>query len=199
MSTDATYRTALAQAYQPGESHLQRGDARSVQLLECPHAQLAIVRVPAQALAAQDAVGRALGVTLPLTPNTVSQEGPVCAWWLSPDEWLLRSEAPQGAQWVAQVEAALAGESYFAVTDQSSAWCVLQLNGPKAREVLNAGCPLDLHPRVFGLGQCAQSVFFRFSILLRPLDEAGEHWEILVRRSHADAMVRMLLLDDYFL
>ena len=38
---------------------------------------------------------------------------------------------------------------------------VLHLSGAPVREVLAQGCPLDLHPSVFGAGQCAQSHFFK--------------------------------------
>ncbi|WP_285698235.1 sarcosine oxidase subunit gamma family protein [Actinomadura sp. NBRC 104412] len=39
----------------------------------------------------------------------------------------------------------------------SAARTVLELSGPSARDVLSHDCPLDLHPRVFGPGRCAQT------------------------------------------
>jgi sarcosine oxidase subunit gamma len=135
---------------------------------------------------------RALGIELPLRPNTVAQGRGVLAMWLAPDEWLLRAEGAGRADWTMRIEEALAGQ-WFAVTEQSSGHCVVQLQGPGARDVLNAGCPLDLHPRTLTLGQCAQSHFFKASVLLRPLDTQGGGWEMIVRRSFADYAVRMLM------
>ena len=41
--------------------------------------------------------------------------------------------------------------------------------GDKVRAVLQKGCPLDFHPKVFTPGQCAQSHFFKAGVVLRPL------------------------------
>ena len=199
MSTESHSRSALADLYLPGETSLQRGHHERVLLAECPDVALAILRLPAQAGTAHQAIAEAVGVPLPKVPNTVGSRDGLTILWLSPDEWLLRADPAAGADWAARCEAALADQNWFAVTDQSSAYSVLQLAGPQARDVLNAGCPLDLHPRALAPGQCAQTLFFKFSIVLRPLTAAGDAWEVLVRRSHADALVRMVLADDYFL
>jgi sarcosine oxidase subunit gamma len=52
------------------------------------------------------------------------------------------------------------------------------------REVLAKDCPLDLHPRAFGAGRCAQTRLAKAAVLLRPL--AGDAIEIIVRRSFTD-------------
>ena len=52
----------------------------------------------------------------------------------------------------------LAGADAAAV-DVGSGYTVLEISGAQAREALARGCPLDLHPRVFKTGQCAQSHF----------------------------------------
>ena len=53
------------------------------------------------------------------------------------------------------------------------------------RELLAKGCPLDLHPRAFDVGQCAQSHLAKAPILIRQLDREPS-FEIVVRRSFAD-------------
>ncbi|CAM5214130.1 hypothetical protein CDEF62S_04792 [Castellaniella defragrans] len=100
--------------------------------------------------------------------------------------------SPSLTDLVARVEQALAGR-WFAVTAQSGGFAVLRLRGPGVRDVLNGGCPLDLHPRTLPPGTCAQSHFFKASVLLRPLGDTGNAWELIVRRSFADYVVRMLL------
>lgn len=59
------------------------------------------------------------------------------------------------------------------------------------RDVLARGCPLDLHPRVFKPGQCAQSHYFKTSIVLVPTGD--DAFEIVLRRSFADYFVRIML------
>ena len=43
-------------------------------------------------------------------------------------------------------------------------------NAEKAREMLAKGCSLDLHPRVFAPGQCAQTLLQHANIMLESLD-----------------------------
>ncbi len=65
------------------------------------------------------------------------------------------------------------------------AWAVvtlLHLSGPRVRELLAQGCPLDLHPRMFKTGQSAGSVFFKASVWLWQTDDAPVY-EMLVRNS----------------
>lgn len=170
---------------------LARGTPDRVQLTE----QMGVALVNLRADPADSALLRLLqarlGLDLPVAPNTVSQGGGLTAFWLAPDEWLLMGDAGSDAL-VAQIEQLLAGHR-FAVTDQSSGYSVVRLQGPEARDVLNAGCPLDLHPRALTLGQCAQSHFFKAAVLLRPLDAQGQAWELTVRRSFADYTARMLM------
>ena len=53
-----------------------------------------------------------------------------------------------------------------------------------AREALGTECPMDLDPRTFGPGQCAQTRFAHAAVLLRPLENGDI--ELVVRRSFAD-------------
>lgn len=143
--------------------------------------------------------GQVLGLALPVRANTIACGTAWTAMWLGPNEWLLRAcDQPSfAAPTITALEAALQGR-FFAVTDQSSGYSVLQLSGPRASDVLSKGCPLDLHPSVLPLGTCAQSLYFKAGILLRRIDE-DEAWEVIVRRSFADSAARMLLdaMEEY--
>ncbi|MFT0531370.1 sarcosine oxidase subunit gamma [Castellaniella hirudinis] len=171
---------------------LSRGSLDTAQLSELPGVPLINLRLDPADAALSAAVRQAIGVDLPVAPNTVAQAGDRLALWLAPDEWLLRCVGDDPAGLVADIGRA-AGAGWFAVTDQTSGYSVMHLHGPQASAVLNAGCPLDLHPRVLRLGQCAQTHFFRTSILLRPLADDGQAWELIVRRSFADYAARLLL------
>jgi sarcosine oxidase subunit gamma len=135
------------------------------------------------------AIERVVGVALPVSANTVVASSEATIWWLGPDEWLVTAPGDRVASLEAELRAALAGVR-SAVTDVSSGQTVVVLRGPSAREALSKGCPLDLHPKLFGIGRCAQSHLAKAAILLRPMPPASAYedsaYEIVFRRSFAD-------------
>ena len=165
------------------------GAAAACTLGERPFLELTLVRGDGTSAAFRDAIRAATGAELPLAPNTVAASADYQVFWLGPDEWLLQSARPRVPDMERTLRAALAGQ-FAAVTDVSSGYTVLWLAGSKARAVLQKGCPLDLHPRVFRSGQCAQSHFFKADILLHPVADGA--WELVVRRSFADYAARIL-------
>ncbi|MGB7399072.1 sarcosine oxidase subunit gamma [Castellaniella sp.] len=192
MLTESKQQTPLTSLHMEFGLPLQHGAPDQVRLSEQPQISLANLRVDPSDSTMLGAVHACLGLELPLMPNTVARGRDITALWLAPDEWLLCAPADGADSLASQVEHSLAG-NWFAVTDQSSGYSVVRLHGPGVRDVLNAGCPLDLHSRALPFGCCAQSHFFKTSVLLHPLDEAGDGWELIVRRSFADYAVRMLL------
>ena len=113
---------------------------------------------------------RVLGAPLPTQPNTTRRRDTCLALWLGPDEWLVRLPVAEADACAAALGAALADE-HAAVVDVSDRACVVRLSGAAARDVLAEGCPLDLHPRVFGPGSCARSRFLKAAILIDQVDE----------------------------
>jgi sarcosine oxidase subunit gamma len=55
-----------------------------------------------------------------------------------------------------------AGGALFDVSASRVAYVV---DGPRAVDVLATGCPLDFDPRLFGAGQCRQSLYGRVPAL----------------------------------
>ena len=86
--------------------------------------------------------GAAFGAPPPLEPLRAAAEGARAALWLGPDEWLLIAEDDEPGLGAA-VEAALAGVPH-ALVDVSHRQCAIELAGPGAARLLNAGVPLDL-------------------------------------------------------
>src|SRR5206468_12464818 len=127
---------------------------------------------------------------LPQEPNTVAAGPTHFALWLGPDEWLLQSREPRTTSIEAVLRPLLAGE-HAAIIDLSSGYAILELSGESARATLSKGCPLDLHPRVFTQGACAQSHFFKAAIVLRPA--GGDVYQLTVRRSFGDYALSMLI------
>lgn len=130
------------------------------------------------------AVREVIGVAPPAVPNTVGEAQGNTVYWLGPDEWLIVTPGERQAAIEGELRAALSGVR-AAVTDVSGGQTVVVLRGGKVRELLAKGCPLDLHPRAFDIGQCAQSHLAKAPILIRQLDRRPS-FEIIVRRSFAD-------------
>lgn len=136
-----------------------------------------------------EAVERVLGVGLPLTPNTAAGSDELTVYWLCPDEWLIVTGADRQTALEGELRQAL-GEHHVAITDVSGGQTVLRLGGPRLRDLLAKGCSLDLHPRQFRPGQCAQTLYAKAPVLLRAVD-AGT-FELVVRRSFADYLWQWL-------
>lgn len=165
----------------------------AVTLTEEPLLTQLDLRLDAKGRAAGD-VGLALGVALPVEPGTSAATGSTCVLWLGPDEWLVL--APPGS--TAGIEARLraaAGEEPVAVVDVSAQCTTLRLSGSMARAVLARGCALDLHPRAFGAGRCAQTMLARAGVVLVCLaaDPPAPVYRVLVRSSFAGYLADWLL------
>jgi sarcosine oxidase subunit gamma len=126
----------------------------------------------------------ALGVVPPARPNTVTEAEGNTVYWLGPDEWLIVTPGERRAAIENGLRSALKG-LWIAVTDVSGGQTVVVVHGDQVRQLLAKGCPLDLHPRAFDIGQCAQTHLAKAPILIRHLDRRS-HFEIIVRRSFAD-------------
>lgn len=116
-----------------------------------------------------------LGAALPLKPNTgvAGTHGDVL--WLGPDAWLLVSRESETINDRLAIENGL-------LTDVSHGRAAWQIGGPRTLELLAKGCSLDLHPRVFRPGDCAQTALAHVAVLLHRRDEC---FDIYCARSYA--------------
>jgi sarcosine oxidase subunit gamma len=130
------------------------------------------------------AVSDVLGDGLPLVANTVTDVQGITMYWLGPDEWLIVTPSERRAAIEGELRKVLAGLR-VAVTDVSGGQTVLRLHGPHVRDVLAKGCPIDLHPRAFSIGQCAQSHLAKAPVLIGQI-ENQPYFELIFRRSFAD-------------
>ncbi len=130
------------------------------------------------------AVLSVLDLELPLEPNTVTSNGSLVAYWLGPDEWLLVMPGERERE-IAQALRAALGESFAAVTVLSGGQTIVLLEGSLVRDVLARGCTLDLHPRAFGPGRCAQTLLGKAPVLIHQIDDTPR-FELIVRRSFAN-------------
>lgn len=138
------------------------------------------------------AVEAALGVGLPAScGETTGDPTGLHAMWLSPDEYLVvdvsRNQNPGEADAASSALEGLPGQ----VLDLSGNRAIVELEGPSAREVLEKGCHVDLHPRSFPVGTAVSTLVGPVQVLLHRSSE--NTYRIYPRSSFAEYMVRWLI------
>lgn len=140
------------------------------------------------------AAAKALGTDLPTEPCRFVEKDGVRLHWIGFDHWMIH--VPEGAEGPlkAKLQTALEG-IHAAVVDVSDYYTIIRVSGAKARRLLQKGVPLDLHPRAFGPGRCAGTVFHHAAIFLAQTDASDDGsatYDIQIRWSFAQ------YLWDYF-
>jgi sarcosine oxidase subunit gamma len=179
-----------------------------IAMAERPHRGIVDLRLDPAGEAAMSAFAEASGFALPTGPDTTAGNGEVAALWLGPDEWWIIAPGPEpeaGPDLAERLRTALAGHA-AGVTDIGESRSCIRISGPKARALLQKGCPLDFHPRAFTVGACAQSCLAKATVAIHLVaDEsaakdavkgsaAGPAFEIYVLRSFAEYL--WLWLED---
>jgi sarcosine oxidase subunit gamma len=138
-------------------------------------------------------VQRVTGVELPVLPNTVVRSGGLSCHWLGPDEWLMTVKKSE-VSIMQDLEDSLSG-LHVAVTDLTGGQSLLGIGGRQSRDVLAAACTLDLHADAFAQGSCAQTILAHSNVLITPTFQSSGDcvFEVLVRRSYADHLIRWLM------
>ncbi len=135
------------------------------------------------------AVNQVLHQKIPLESNTFST-GISTVYWLGPDEWLIVTPGGERPTMPALLEDALSG-MHASLNVLSGGQVALRISGDNAAAVLVKGCTLDLHPRSFATGQCAQTGLAKASILISKFDDVPT-FEVFVRRSFAEYLALWL-------
>lgn len=161
-----------------------------VLMSEIAHRSIVNVRGTASDPAFSSAVQIAAGIALPSAANTVSTGGDRQILWLGPNEWWVTGPDGESDAFVEGLRTAFAGQ-HAAACDVSESRAILALKGPQARDVLMRGVSLDLHPRAFRVGQCAQTGLSRCNVMLHLVDDAPT-FEIYVLKSFSDYLWRWL-------
>jgi sarcosine oxidase, subunit gamma len=162
------------------ESHPDAG----VQLGESPHRCQIDLRGNSTDPAFAGAVAGALGFGLPTTANRTAMGSGLTAFWLGPDEWLVVGPPGRENDLAPALKLALSGQ-HAAVVDVSEARTVIVAAGRDARALLQKGTPLDLHPREFQPGHCAQTALSKVNVLLHQIDDSPRY-DVYVLNSFAD-------------
>jgi sarcosine oxidase subunit gamma len=149
-------------------------------------ASLAAAKGKREALAA--AIEAKYGLALPSTPARVAGDG-IAFLWSGPDQWIAMAERTDGRDLEVELKPLVAG--FAAVTDQTDARAILRIAGPRSREVLAKGVPIDLHPRAFAPGSVAITHASHIGVILWQLD-AVPTYELAVFRSFAQSLADWL-------
>ncbi|UVJ41749.1 sarcosine oxidase subunit gamma family protein [Pseudomonas sp. LS1212] len=127
-------------------------------------------------------VFKALGLELPVALTVVANDE-MSLQWMGPDEWLLIVPGGQEVAVENKLRKALAGQ-HIAVINVSGGQTLLELSGPKVREVLMKSTSYDVHPNNFPVGKAVGTVFAKSQLVIRRTGD--ETWELLIRRSFSD-------------
>ncbi len=139
--------------------------------------------------------GGAFGCALPAEACRARHEEGRAALWLGPDEWLLLApdavapDAVAPADLASQIEKAV-GDVPHSLVDVSHRQVGVEVKGPGAAALINAGCPLDLDRRAFPLDMSTRTLLAKADITL--WREAEEVFRIEVARSFAPYVMNFL-------
>jgi sarcosine oxidase subunit gamma len=183
-------RSALAHLSLVARAASSKKDGAGIVMSEVPHRTIVNIRGTAADPAFSTAVQTATGLSLPSAANTVSNGGVWQILWLGPNEWWITGPDGEADSLVEALRGNFSGQ-HATACDVSESRAIIRLKGPRAREVLMRGVSLDLHPREFRVGQCAQTGVSRANALLHLVDDAPT-FEVYVLKSFSDYLWRWL-------
>jgi sarcosine oxidase subunit gamma len=135
------------------------------------------------------AAGAVLGLNISDIACRSASAGVRTALWLGPDEQLLLAPLADGDVIARQLRESL-GALPHSLVDVSHRQFALEVSGLQAQNVLNAGCPLDLHLESFPVGACTRTVLGKCDIVLWRTGATAFHIEVW--RSFAEYASRFL-------
>jgi sarcosine oxidase subunit gamma len=118
-----------------------------------------------------DAAPEIAGLPLDIPINRWAGREERCAARLGPDEWLLIGAPLDAETMSSEIGRALAGRVH-ALVGISHRDVAVEVAGPHAARILNAGCPLDLDPRVAPPGFATRTLLGKAEIVLFRLTDA---------------------------
>jgi methylglutamate dehydrogenase subunit D len=174
-----TSPSALAALVAPGRYGLQVGTAGLVVRERLGFALAHMTARGGQEVALAEAVQAHFGFALPPLGKRTAGAALTLA-GLGPGQWL--AEMPVApADGIETVLRDPLG-SHATMVDQSHARIILRLEGPRVRDVLTTGVPLDLHPRAFKPGDVAQTIVAHIGVQIWQI-VAAPVYELAVPRS----------------
>jgi heterotetrameric sarcosine oxidase gamma subunit len=132
-------------------------------------------------------IGTAIGGEMPTGPRWIAGRSAAII-GTGPGSWLAyRALAAPG--WRDDLARALTGLA--SLSDQSGAYRLFRLEGPRALTLLQRGIALDLDACQFVAGSVALTSIAHIDVVVRKLDE-DDAYELAVTRSYAESFLRWL-------
>jgi sarcosine oxidase subunit gamma len=186
---EAIRRSPLAD-YADRFSALPEESRGNLAIRELPFVTQVNLRADPEDAGLMDRLAAGLGFSLPVIPNTVGSHGERRALWLAPDEWLIVGPDHQLDVLGRALRHGLA-EAFGSIVDVSANRTVLEVGGPKVRELLAHGVSIDLDARSFGPDRCAQTLLAKAQVIIEQPEESA--FDIYVRHSFAGYVADWLL------
>ncbi|MGI9465044.1 MAG: sarcosine oxidase subunit gamma, partial [Aestuariivirgaceae bacterium] len=120
--------------------------------LRHPVSIVTVIARRSKARALSSALSDSFGFATPAPGRSENARG-ASIQWCGPEQWyIVREDQRDGTLHDELVEKL---DRLASVSDQSHGRVIIALSGPKVRDVLAKGTPVDFHPRVFDEGDCA--------------------------------------------
>jgi sarcosine oxidase subunit gamma len=170
-------------AYSPGRLGRREGSPGLVLQELTQFALASVIARKGQAAQATEAAQRAFGASPPSTP-TIATGSDLAFVWSGPGHWLALE--PQPTESIESRLGAVFG-THASIFDQSGSRVLLDIRGPRARDVLAKGVSIDLHPRAFRTGDAAVTTASHLAVhLWQVADEPV--YRLLVVRTWFDSL-----------
>jgi sarcosine oxidase subunit gamma len=167
---EAVRRSALAD-YAERFTELSAASGGELSIRELPFVTQVNLRADPKDASLMQRLAASLGFALLVEPNSVASREDRRALWLGPNEWLV--VAPDSQQYALErlLRNGLEG-AFGSIVDVSANRTLLEIRGSKARDLLAHGVPIDLDPRSFGPGRCAQTLLAKAQVIIERRDSS---------------------------
>ena len=189
MIVEAVRRSALAD-YVDRFAAISAATGGDLSIRELPFVSQVNLRADPNDLRLMRQLESALDFALPVVPNTAASREDRRALWLGPDEWLVVGPDGHHAALEQALRNALNG-AVGSVVDVSANRSLLEIRGPKARQLLAHGVTTDLDSRSFGPGRCAQTLLAKAQVIIERPDDSV--FRLYARTSFASYVADWLL------
>lgn len=132
-------------------------------------------------------IAAAVGHALPDANRSVDGSGYRII-WAGPGRWLVIGQDEAYGTTASKLSLVAANAAF---NDVSSSRAVIRISGNRARDVLAAGCTIDLHPDVFGPGRSATTDIDHVAVTLDCIDR--DTFDVYVPRGFALSFWEWLL------
>ena len=134
------------------------------------------------------AVQGAYRVVLPAKPRLVKGAG-IEFVWVGPGQWIVLADDLESRDLEKELRSHFG--ALASTADQSDGRAVVQIAGPRARDVLAKGVPIDLHPRAFQPGDAAITHAAHIGVLMWQRDERPTY-DMVMFRTFAEGFANWL-------